>query len=69
MATNTLYVVQAMTTLWLLQHTLVADDLSWVDGRGPAGTSPMGAKTRYRQTDAACEVTSASPSEIALHFP
>ena len=29
----------------------------------------MGAKTRYRQADAPCEVTAASASEIALRFP
>lgn len=70
MATNTLYVVQGHDHPWLLQHTLVADDLSWVDGRGPAvGQAGVGAKTRYRQADAPCEVTAASVSEIALHFP
>ena len=70
MATNTLYVVQGHDHPWLLQHTLVADDLSWVDGRGPSvGQAGMGAKTRYRQADAPCEVTAASASEIALRFP
>lgn len=70
MATNTLYVVQGHDHPWLLQHTLVADDLSWVDGRGPAvGQAGVGAKTRYRQADAPCEVTAASASEIALRFP
>ncbi|MFZ2297164.1 MAG: tRNA 2-thiouridine(34) synthase MnmA [Aquabacterium sp.] len=70
MATNTLYVVQGHNHPWLLQHTLVADDLSWVDGRGPAvGQAGVGAKTRYRQADAPCEVTAASASEIALRFP
>ncbi|MBP7966129.1 MAG: tRNA 2-thiouridine(34) synthase MnmA, partial [Burkholderiaceae bacterium] len=64
MATNTLYVVQGHDHPWLLQHTLVADDLSWVDGRGPAvAQAGVGAKTRYRQTDAPCEVTAASASE------
>ncbi len=70
MATNTLYVVQGHDHPWLLQHTLVADDLSWVDGRGPSvGQAGVGAKTRYRQADAPCEVTAASASEIALRFP
>ncbi len=70
MATNTLYVVQGHDHPWLLQHTLVADDLSWVDGRGPAVAQVgVGAKTRYRQADAPCEVTAASASEIALRFP
>lgn len=70
MATNTLYVVQGHDHPWLLQPTLVADDLSWVDGRGPAvGQAGLGAKTRYRQADAPCEVTAVSASELALHFP
>ena len=70
MATNTLYVVQGHDHPWLLQHSLVADDLSWVDGRGPAvGQAGVGAKTRYRQADAPCEVTAVSASEIALRFP
>ena len=70
MATNTLYVVQGHDHPWLLQHTLVADDLSWVDGRGPqVGDMGVGAKTRYRQADAPCAVTAASPSQVSLHFP
>lgn len=70
MDTNTLYVVQGHDHLWLQQHTLVADDLSWVDGRGPAvAQAGVGAKTRYRQADAPCEVTATSASEIALRFP
>ena len=70
MATNTLYVVQGHDHPWLQQHRLVAQDLSWVDGRGPAaGDAGLGAKSRYRQSDAACEVAAASPSEVSLHFP
>jgi tRNA-uridine 2-sulfurtransferase len=70
MAKNTLYVVQGHDHPWLQQHTLVADDLSWVDGRGPlAGSEGLGAKSRYRQADAPCEVTQASLDQISLHFP
>jgi tRNA-specific 2-thiouridylase len=70
MATNTLYVVQGHDHPWLLQHQLVADDLSWVDGKGPAaGEAGVGSKTRYRQADAACQVEAASPQQISLHFP
>jgi len=69
MGSNTLYVVQGHDHPWLLQHTLVADDLSWVDGRGPqAGAQPMGAKTRYRQADAPCEVTGADAKSLRLSF-
>ncbi|TBO27660.1 tRNA 2-thiouridine(34) synthase MnmA [Aquabacterium lacunae] len=70
MATNTLYVVQGHDHPWLLQHTLVAQDLSWVDGLGPqVGEHPMAAKTRYRQADAGCNVTGADPQQITLCFP
>ncbi|MFT3859254.1 MAG: tRNA 2-thiouridine(34) synthase MnmA [Aquabacterium sp.] len=69
MAKNTLYVVQGHDHPWLQQHTLVADDLSWVDGQGPAaGQAGVGAKTRYRQADAPCEVEAASDSQISLRF-
>jgi len=67
---NTLYVVQGHDHPWLQQHTLVADDLSWVDGRGPCvGLQPMGAKTRYRQADAPCAVTGIDAQTLALRFP
>ena len=67
---NTLYVVQGHDHPWLQQHTLVADDLSWVDGRGPAlGATGLAAKTRYRQADAPCEATAADATTLALRFP
>ncbi|HEX5355491.1 MAG TPA: tRNA 2-thiouridine(34) synthase MnmA [Aquabacterium sp.] len=70
MATNTLYVVQGHDHPWLQQRTLVADDLSWVDGKGPGvGTTGVGAKTRYRQADAPCVVEAADAKSISLRFP
>jgi len=70
MGSNTLYVVQGHDHPWLQQHTLVADDLSWVDGRGPqVGEVGVGAKTRYRQADAPCEVAAAGASTLSLRFP
>lgn len=70
MASNTLYVVQGHDHPWLLQHTLVADDLSWVDGKGPAaGAVGVGAKTRYRQADAPCMVEAVDAKAIGLRFP
>lgn len=67
---NTLYVVQGHDHPWLQQHTLVADDLSWVDGRGPAlAQAGVGAKTRYRQADAPCEVTGVDARTLQLRFP
>jgi tRNA-specific 2-thiouridylase len=68
MAANVLYVVQGHDHPWLLSGTLVADDPSWVAGRVPDGPGALGAKTRYRQTDAACNVTQASATGFALRF-
>ncbi|NBD19245.1 tRNA 2-thiouridine(34) synthase MnmA [Aquabacterium fontiphilum] len=70
MTTNTLYVVQGHDHPWLQQHTLMADDLSWVDGRGPTlAQAGVGAKTRYRQADAPCEVTAVDARTLQLRFP
>jgi len=52
---NILYVVQGHDHPWLLSHTLQADDLSFTTGAMPA-PGPYGAKTRYRQADAACSL-------------
>jgi tRNA-specific 2-thiouridylase len=77
MASNTLYVVQGHQHPWLHAHQLQAHDLSWVAGRAPRldGLS-LGAKTRYRQADAACEARwlhdaepNAEPTALALQFP
>ncbi len=59
MAANTLYIVQGHEHPWLLSHTLVADDTSWVAGTAP-GPHTAAAKTRYRQSDAACDIAPAS---------
>ena len=70
MQTNTLHVVQGHDHPWLQQHHLVATDLSWVAGQGPAvGDLGLGAKSRYRQADAPCAVTHSTSTELALHFP
>ncbi len=50
---NTLWVVQGHDHPWLLSQTLEADDTSWVAGHAPAHGG-YGAKSRYRQADAAC---------------
>ena len=68
LANNTLYVVQGHDHPWLLSHTVSVDDLSWVAGQPPApGT--LAAKTRYRQTDAPCDLHYPAPQTLALHFP
>ncbi len=70
--TNTLYVVQGHDHPWLLGHELRAGNVSWVAGEPPADGHRCGAKTRYRQADAACSFK-ATPEhgegQFALHFP
>ncbi|MGN6668904.1 MAG: tRNA 2-thiouridine(34) synthase MnmA [Trinickia sp.] len=54
MAANTLYVVQGHDHDWLRARTLIAGNTSWVSGAAPEAGERFGAKTRYRQADAAC---------------
>ncbi len=68
MATNTLWVVQGHDHPWLLSPALDAADASWCAGVPPA-PGDYAAKTRYRQTDAACRLTLASPGAFSLRFP
>lgn len=64
---NVLRVVQGHEHPWLLSHRLVAEDASWVAGSAPAATA-LAAKTRYRQTDAACRFARAGEG-FTLCFP
>ena len=71
MANNTLWVVQGHDHAWLQYRALRAEDASWVSGAAPpAGV--LAAKTRYRQTDAACTLLfdpAADQSVFTLDFP
>lgn len=58
-ASNTLFVAQGHEHPWLLCHTLSAGNTSWVAGEPPPEGFVCGAKTRYRQADAACTFGSA----------
>ena len=62
MASNTLYVVQGHDHPWLQSPALVAEDASWVAGQAPAAGA-LGAKTRYRQADAPCELSAATADD------
>ncbi|HWK59838.1 MAG TPA: tRNA 2-thiouridine(34) synthase MnmA [Eoetvoesiella sp.] len=64
---NTLYVVQGHDHPWLLSNKLNAQDGSWVAGHAPAPGS-YAAKTRYRQSDAACVLPFAQKDSFALEF-
>jgi tRNA-uridine 2-sulfurtransferase len=54
---NTLYVVQGHEHPWLQNDGLTADHAHWISGSAPSQLPALGAKTRYRQNDAACEVS------------
>ena len=69
---NELIVVQGHDHPLLLKHKLSATDASWIGGTVPAhaGTqgAALGAKTRYRQADAACKLDAQSDRDFALSF-
>jgi tRNA-specific 2-thiouridylase len=69
-SSNTLYAVQGHDHPWLLSPTLRAQDLSWVAGQPPQGPYPiaLAAKTRYRQTDAACRLLHVDEQGFSLDF-
>ncbi|OSZ63984.1 tRNA 2-thiouridine(34) synthase MnmA [Hydrogenophaga sp. IBVHS2] len=67
MAANTLWVVQGHDHPWLLSPRLQAQDASWVAGTPPP-PGRLGAKTRYRQSDAACAVQADRAGGFALAF-
>ncbi|MVW80637.1 tRNA 2-thiouridine(34) synthase MnmA [Bordetella sp. 02P26C-1] len=64
---NVLYAVQGHDHPWLLSRGLQALDASWIAGRAPS-VQQYGAKTRYRQPDAACQLVSADASQFELSF-
>jgi tRNA-specific 2-thiouridylase len=67
LAHNTLEVVQGHDHPWLQSCALSADDLSWVAGTAPA-PGRYAAKARFRQADAACELSMPATGRIRLEF-
>jgi len=53
---NIVFAVQGTANDWLMAQRLRANELSWVAGLPPATEFACTAKTRYRQTDQACQV-------------
>ena len=51
----------------LLSSALEADDASWVAGRPPSAIG-LSAKTRYRQSDAACTFDGEGATAFGLRF-
>ena len=68
MARNVLYVVQGHDHPALLSGELRADQLSWVSGQMPHTHWVYGAKTRYRQADAPCEIECVDAAMCTIKF-
>jgi tRNA-specific 2-thiouridylase len=70
MATDTLHVVQGHDHPWLQADALTAADAHWIAGRPPADGATLGARTRYRQADAACRLRldARTPGAFSLVF-
>jgi tRNA-specific 2-thiouridylase len=67
MVNNTLYIVQGHDHPWLLKLKLEASQMSWTfDGLPKIGH--YSAKTRYRQTDAPCQLVDANAENFSLLF-
>ena len=66
-ARNTLWVVQGHEHPWLLSRSLQALNPSWCAGEPPA-PGALAAKTRYRQSDAACTLGAPGDSGFSLDF-
>jgi tRNA-specific 2-thiouridylase len=64
---NTLWVVQGHDHPWLLSSALAADDVTWASGEAPK-PGAYAAKTRYRQADAACTLSSHYDLKFDLSF-
>jgi len=67
MTSNTLWVVQGHDHPWLQSQELVAQEASWVAGNAPT-PGQLAAKTRYRQQDAACCLTTTCDDGFGLRF-
>ena len=67
MAKNILWVVQGHDHPWLLSPQLAAADASWCAGSAPLA-GRYAAKTRYRQADAACDLTPLKATEFSVAF-
>ena len=67
-ASNSITVVRGHDHPLLKAFNLVARDPSWVAGAAPADGALLGARTRYRQSDAACRFTALPDNGFALSF-
>jgi len=68
MCNNKLVVVQGHDHPRLLADQLQAVSLNWISGELPRAQWVYSAKTRYRQQDAACSLSSVSPGNCVVDF-
>lgn len=68
MSKNELIVVQGHDHPLLLNDTLKADQMHWISGSNPRAHWVYAAKTRYRQTDAPCEIDSIAGDRCEIRF-
>ena len=68
LARNRLVVVQGHAHPDLLTSALVATDCTWIAGTPPRTRWVYGAKTRYRQPDSACALSSADAQRCVVEF-
>ncbi len=68
LSSNTLIVVQGHEHPLLYRDSLVADDLSWVAGVAPEQPELLSAKSRYRQSDAPCQLHMLEQDRLRLDF-
>jgi tRNA-specific 2-thiouridylase len=68
MQNNRLVVVQGHDHPLLLADQLTAVNASWISGTAPHTEWVYGAKTRYRQQDAACSLSSATADGCIVEF-
>ena len=66
MAANTLWIVRGHDHPWLLSTEVAVEQASWIAGHAPVAER-LSAKTRYRQADEACRLTSEG-DRFALTF-
>ena len=68
MARNVLRVVQGHDHPALMRNSAQAEELSWVENDPPQFPFRCSAKTRYRQADQACTLSSIGPGKIEITF-
>jgi len=68
MVNNVLTVVQGHDHPLLLKDRLTASQLHWIAGHEPCTHWVYGAKTRYRQADAPCEIDALSGDTCEIRF-